>query len=130
GVTALGARLAGRLPFAAVNPSTTEPPPPPKKEEEQRLSNFITVVSARPPDRARGGEPLRIGSQVSRPAPIPGVKAWTIETTRYGASGRKFAFSADGKTMMILADNWGWVHFDLASYTRRPDVPNGGTYHS
>jgi WD40 repeat protein len=51
------------------------------------------------------GEPISRLALMSRPASIPGVKSWTVETARHRGAVRAVAYSPDGKWIASAGDD-------------------------
>ena len=67
-----------------------------------------TSVAKSPPSRTattEGGEPICPTAAVARPAKIPGVKSWTIETRNSADEVRAVAYSPDGKWIATAGDD-------------------------
>jgi WD40 repeat protein len=55
------------------------------------------VIAPQPLPDFRAGDPLSMLALVGRPAPLPGVRSWTVETTHHRAAIGDVAFSPDGR---------------------------------
>jgi WD40 repeat protein/serine/threonine protein kinase len=77
---------------------TEEPPdtPPAAPPAPKRPAVAVTIAPERLPEMAAGA-PLNDLAVVIKPAPLPGVRSWTIETTHHRAAVEDVAFSPDGR---------------------------------
>jgi WD40 repeat protein len=75
---------------------TAAPPVVPRPKTERRSPASVTITPEPLPETPAGA-PLNTLALVGRPASLPGVRSWTIETTHHRAAVENVAYSPDGR---------------------------------
>jgi WD40 repeat protein len=96
-------RVTNEAAKVAVDPFRVLPPGPPVPDHEldpatpRRRPPASVTITPEPLPETPAGAPLNATALVSRPAPLPGVRSWTIETKLHRAPVENVAHSPDGR---------------------------------
>jgi len=113
------------LPESKARQAKADLPPP-----EPSLQEVLSSAKTEPPVRPKPGEPLTTSALVANPAPIAGVRSWSLETV--GPRGRieALAYSPDGRLLAALSSDgliriWDPATRELRQVLSATDSPLG-----